>query len=110
MILDHKAGRRVKANEDPRFVALEHRPGWSTAIPAAPGWTVRWCQEGKDDIVNPVVGFLEDPGVQGGCPILADLELALVHDLHAMLPLRRGYQPFLIPPPSSDDRDHRTNS
>ncbi|MER5615892.1 hypothetical protein [Streptomyces sp. NPDC002215] len=102
MTMPHRVSRLFRG-----VAAAPALPGWDTAIPAAPGC---WCQEGKDDIVDSVVGFPEDPGVQAGCPILAALELALVHDLHAMLPLRRGYQPFLIPPPCSHDRDHRTNS
>ncbi|MFB7222436.1 hypothetical protein [Streptomyces sp. NPDC056227] len=103
LILDHKAGRRVRANQDPAFVSISRRPGWDTVVPAPPGWTVRWCQEGKDDIVDPVVGFMEDPGVDGGCPLLADLQMGLVFDLHQMVPHRLGYRPFLIPPSGSHE-------
>ncbi|MFF8717128.1 hypothetical protein ACF07T_37725 [Streptomyces sp. NPDC015184] len=56
-----------------------------------------------DDIVDLVVGFLEDPGADGGCPILADLEMSLVRGLHEMLRYRRGHRPFLIPSPGSHE-------
>jgi hypothetical protein len=106
LTLDRKAGRLIKANEEPGFVAVRESAGYADAVPAPPGWTVRWCRDGADDIVDPVVAFMEDPAVSGGVPLIADLEACLVRDLRSMLKneQRRGRRPILMPPNSDSDR------
>jgi hypothetical protein len=106
LTLDRKAGRLERANEQPGFVAVRESAGFADALPAPPGWTVRWCREGADDIVDPVVGFMEDPFVDGGVPLIADLEACIVRDLHSMLrdEPRRGRRPILMPPNSGSDQ------
>ncbi|MFJ9729240.1 hypothetical protein ACIRP3_41510 [Streptomyces sp. NPDC101209] len=100
LTLDRSAGRLVKANEQPGFIAVRESAGFADAFLASPGWTVRWCQDGMDDIVDPVVGFMEDPALDAGVPLIADLEACLVRDLRAMclLEKRRGRRPILMPP------------
>lgn len=81
-------------------MAVRESTGYTHIVPAPPGWTVRWCKEGVDDIVDPVVAFMEDPFVEGGIPLIADLEACLIRDLHRMYKdkQRQGRQPFLMPP------------
>lgn len=106
LTLDRRAGRLVKANEDPGFVAVRESAGYADAVPAPPGWTVRWCRDGVDDIVDPVIAFMEDPSIEGGVPLIADLEACIVKDLRSMLrdEHRRGRRPILGPPNSDPDR------
>jgi hypothetical protein len=106
LTLDRKAGRLVKANEQPGFVAVRESSGFADAFLATPGWTVRWCRDGMDDIVDPVVGFMEDPAVDGGVPLIADLEACLVRDLRSMLRIkeRQGRRPILMPPSNGSDQ------
>lgn len=104
MIVDSKAGRLIRAIDHPRFSGIRHVADWGQAVTAPAGWTVRWVREGSEDIVDVVVGFIEDPGVRGGCPLLAGLESGLVFDIHEMLRRgeRRGRMPLLMPPPSNN--------
>ncbi|GAA2768623.1 hypothetical protein GCM10010103_76660 [Streptomyces paradoxus] len=106
LILDRKAGRLVQANKEPGFVAVRESAGYADAFPAPPGWTVRWCKDGADDIVDPVVGFIEDPAVDGGVPLIADLEACVIRQLRSMLSdnQRRGRRPILMPPNSESAR------
>jgi hypothetical protein len=106
LTLDRGAGRLVKANEQPGFVAVRESAGYADAIPAPPGWTVRWCRDGADDIVDPVVGFIEDPHVDGGVPLIADLEMSIIRDLRTMCvdERRRGRRPILMPPNNGADQ------
>ena len=101
LVVDRKVGRRVRASEQSGFLAVCEAAGYDSAVTAAPGWTVRWCKEGVDDIVDPVVAFAEDPAVHGGVPLIADLETCIVRDLRWMTQYsaeRRGRQPILMPP------------
>ncbi|KOV32369.1 hypothetical protein ADK60_14040 [Streptomyces sp. XY431] len=101
LILDRRAGRLVQASKQPGFRAVRESAGYEHSIPAPAGWTVRWCRDGEDDIVDPVVAFLEDPSVYGAVPLVADLETCTVHDIHWMLrhgEQRRGRRPILMPP------------
>ncbi|MFF3864091.1 hypothetical protein [Streptomyces sp. NPDC002209] len=100
LVVDRKAGRRVQASKQPGFVAVRESAGYTHSFPAPPGWTVRWCKDGADDIVDPVVAFMEDSSVGSGIPLIADLEACLIRDLHRMHKdeQRRGRQPFLMPP------------
>ncbi|MCZ1020306.1 hypothetical protein [Streptomyces noursei] len=108
LILDRKAGRLVQASKESGFVAVRESAGYTHAVPAPPGWTVRWCKDGADDIVDPVVAFMEDPFVNGGTPLIADLETCIVKDIHWMARYdvqRRGCRPILMPSASgSSDR------
>ncbi|MFJ4576777.1 hypothetical protein ACIP4W_36335 [Streptomyces sp. NPDC088846] len=101
LVLDRRAGRRIQASKEPGFQAVRESAGYEHAIPAAPGWTVRWCKDGADDIVDPVVAFMEDPWVSGGTPLVADLESCTIKDIHWMVRYneqRRGHRPILMPP------------
>lgn len=101
LILDRGTGRLVQASKEPGFQAVRENAGYEHSIPAPPGWTVRWCRDGQDDIVDPVVAFLEDPFVYGGVPLVADLELCTIHDIRWMSrhsEQRRGRRPILMPP------------
>ncbi|WP_327170200.1 hypothetical protein OG471_01120 [Streptomyces sp. NBC_01336] len=98
LILDRRAGRLVQASKQPGFHCVRESAGYEHSFPAPPGWTVRWCKDGEDDIVDPVVGFMEDPDVHGGVPLVVDLETSTVHDLRKMLSSRRGRRPILMPP------------
>ncbi|MGW3060582.1 hypothetical protein ACWC98_32275 [Streptomyces goshikiensis] len=98
LILDRRAGRLVQASKQPGFQCVRESAGYEHSFPAPPGWTVRWCKDGEDDIVDPVVGFMEDPAVHGGVPLVADLETCIVRDLRSMLGSRLGRLPILMPP------------
>ncbi|MFF8423121.1 hypothetical protein [Streptomyces sp. NPDC015680] len=101
LILDRQAGRLVQASKQPGFRCVRESAGYEHSIPAPAGWTVRWCKDGEDDIVDPVVAFLEGPAVFGGVPLVADLETCTVHDVRWMLRCgdsRRGRRPILMPP------------
>jgi hypothetical protein len=104
LIVDSRAGRLMRASDHPRFDGIRNTTSWEGAFAAPSGWTVRWVCEGKEDLVDVVVGFIEDPGVDGGCPLLADFEFGLVFDIHEMLRRgeRVGRMPLLMPPPSTD--------
>jgi hypothetical protein len=106
LILDRKAGRLIPANKQPGFVAVQESAGYADAFHAPPGWTVRWCKDGVDDIVDPVVGFIEDPALDGGVPLIADLEACVIRKLRSMLSddQRRGRRPILMPPNTESAR------
>ncbi|MEU5836422.1 hypothetical protein ABZ820_22510 [Streptomyces diacarni] len=98
LILDRRAGRLVQASKQPGFQCVRESAGYEHSFPAPPGWTVRWCKDGEVDIVDPVIGFMEDPAVRGGVPLVVDLETCIVHDVRLMLTYRRGRRPILMPP------------